>query len=128
MALDLWSGAGAGRGVGFRLVWERGRRRPRFSFGKLAECSDRNICEICSNWNTLCVQECAYPDVCTHCFKWHGLLGLGGAEGGNPNAERGWHSTAGSANYMELRDMGSVPSVPGLVFRFSVRPRFSVPV
>src|SRR4029077_7099461 len=30
-----------------------------------------------------------------------------------PNGESGWHSTAGIANYIDLRDVGKVPSVPG---------------
>jgi hypothetical protein len=41
---------------------------------------------------------------------------------GSPNGESGWHSTAGSANYIDLRDMGNVPSVPGFY-----RPRILPP-
>jgi hypothetical protein len=31
---------------------------------------------------------------------------------GSPNRESGWHSAAGSANYIDLRDMGNVLSLP----------------
>jgi hypothetical protein len=46
---------------------------------KALECSSWNIVEICSNWNILCVQWCAYPEVRTCASKLNGLRELGGA-------------------------------------------------
>ena len=78
-------------------------------------------CAECSDWNIVpnvpTGTFCAYRNMRIERYVQSHLSNRGGGsyerrKAGVPNGELGWRSEMESANYIDLRDIGNVPSVP----------------